>query len=87
MKLNSKDTEEKMKFIKENGLGILLCFCIAVPSWLIGKTFPIIGGAVIAILIGMLITVFWKSKSRFEKGIKFTSKKYYSGQLYCLDLV
>lgn len=48
---------------------------IAVPSWFLGKQFAIIGGAVIAIIAGMLITLFWKNKGVFEGGIKFTSKK------------
>lgn len=64
-----------MNFIKKNGKGILLCLCIAIPSWFLGKQFPIIGGAVIAILAGMIITLFIKNKSPFEAGIKFTSKK------------
>lgn len=64
-----------MRFIKEKGPGILLCFGIAVPSWFLGKQFPIIGGAVIAILAGMIITLFLKDKTVLESGIKFTSKK------------
>lgn len=64
-----------MKFIKDNYLGLLLCLAIAIPSWFLGKQFPIIGGAVIAIIAGMIITLFIKDKTVFEKGIKFTSKK------------
>lgn len=64
-----------MRDIIKNWKGILLCFIIAVPSWLLGKRFEIIGGAVIAILAGMIITMFWKSKGECEGGIKFTSKK------------
>lgn len=64
-----------MNFIKDNWKGILLCLCIAIPSWFLGKQFPIIGGAVIAILAGMIITLFLKNKAPFESGIKFTSKK------------
>ena len=64
-----------MTFIKEKGRGLLLCACIAVPSWLLGKQFPIIGGPVIAILAGMIITLFIKDKTPFAKGITFTSKK------------
>ena len=41
----------------------------------LGKQFEIIGGAVIAIIAGMIITLFWKEKGVFEGGIKFTSKK------------
>ena len=32
-----------MNFIKKNWIGILVCFIIAVPSWLIGKRFPVVG--------------------------------------------
>lgn len=64
-----------MEFIKKNYLGILLSLAIAVPSWFLGKMFPIIGGAVIAILLGMVVTLFIKDKSKVQTGIKFTSKK------------
>lgn len=64
-----------MDFFKKNGRGLLLCLVIAVPSWFLGKAFPIIGGAVIAILAGMVVTLFFKDKTRYESGIKFTSKK------------
>ena len=63
-----------MESIKKKLPGILICFIIAVPSWLLGKTFPIIGGPVIAILAGMLITMVWKNKGNAETGIKWTSK-------------
>ncbi len=55
--------------------GLLLCLVIAVPSWFLGKQFPIIGGPVIAILLGMVITLLIKDKSSFDAGIKFASKK------------
>lgn len=64
-----------MDFLKKNGMGFLLCLAIAIPSWLLGKRFPIIGGAVIAIIAGMVITLFIKDKTSFESGVKFTSKK------------
>lgn len=64
-----------MEFMKKNWKGILLCLLIAIPSWLLGKQFPIIGGAVIAILAGMVVTLFIKEKENLESGIKFTSKK------------
>ncbi len=64
-----------MKKIKELGMGLLLCLAIAVPSHFLGKQFPIIGGPVIAILVGMIITLFWKEKGIFQEGIRFTSKK------------
>lgn len=64
-----------MQFVKKNGYGILLCLAIAVPSWFAGKAFPIIGGAVIAILAGMVITLVWKWREPVDSGIKFVSKK------------
>lgn len=41
----------------------------------LGKIFPIVGGAVIAILAGMVLTGFIRHKEHLEPGIKFTSKK------------
>ena len=64
-----------MRFIKKNWKGMLVCIAIAVPSWFLGKRFPIIGGPVIAILAGMVITLFIKEKGGLESGIKYTSKK------------
>lgn len=64
-----------MSFIKKNAPGILLCLAIAIPSWFLGTAFPIVGGAVIAILAGMVLTLIIKNKGVHESGIKFTSKK------------
>ncbi len=63
-----------MNFIKKNGYGILVCLTIAIPAWLLGKTFPVVGGAIIAIIAGMIVTMFWKKKEKAEAGIKWTSK-------------
>lgn len=64
-----------MTFIRKNYQGILLCFIIALPAWLLGRLWPVIGGPVIAILLGMLITLFFKEKGVFAAGIQFTAKK------------
>ena len=40
-----------MNFIKKNGLGIIVCLMIAIPSWFLEKALPLLGGAVIAILM------------------------------------
>lgn len=61
-------------FFKKNSIGILTCFAIALPSWYLGRLFPVIGGTVIAILAGMIITLFWKDKGSADAGIRFTSK-------------
>lgn len=62
-------------FITKNFKGIIVCLCIAIPAWFLGNKFPIIGGAVIAILAGMIVTLFIKDKTNLDSGIKFTSKK------------
>lgn len=64
-----------MSFINKNAKGMLLCFLIALPSFILGKLYPIIGGPVIAIIVGMVVTLFLKDRRSFEAGIKFTSKK------------
>lgn len=43
--------------MKEKYKGVLVCLAIALPSWILGKVFPVIGGAVIAILAGMFLTL------------------------------
>ena len=63
-----------MDFLKKNYMGVIVCFTIAVPSWLLGKRFPVVGGAVIAIILGMIIALFWNDKGKAADGIKFTSK-------------
>ena len=46
----------KDKFFEAKTLiGILACFIIAIPAWLLGKQFPIIGGPVFGILFGMIL--------------------------------
>ena len=75
-----------MEFIKKNAKGILFSLVIAIPSFFLGKLFPIVGGPVFAIIIGMIVTLFVKDKTAFEVGIKFTSKKFCNGLLFCLDL-
>lgn len=62
-----------MKLQKKMLIGILTCFIIAVPAWLLGKTIPIIGGPVFGILFGMLLA-FIKRPEKLESGIKYTSK-------------
>ena len=75
MKEIKKEALQYMNFLEKNGKGILLCLALSIPSWFLGKQFPIIGGAVIAIIAGMVITLFLKNKTPFESGVKFTSKK------------
>lgn len=54
--------------------GIIICLILAIPSFIIGNLFPLIGGPIIAIILGMAIAIFWKSRDCFDEGISFTSK-------------
>ena len=47
-----------MQSIKKNIPGLAVCLAIAVPSWLLGKLVPVIGGPVFSILIGCLLPCF-----------------------------
>ncbi|UTC66102.1 MULTISPECIES: YeiH family protein [unclassified Treponema] len=64
-----------MQGIKKNISGILVCSVITVPAWVLGKLLPVAGSPVIALIIGMLITLLWKDKGQFGIGITFVSKK------------
>ena len=60
---------------KELAPGVLLCLALAVPCWLLGKAFPVVGGSVFAILLGMVIALFYRNKAATQAGIAYTSKK------------
>lgn len=62
-------------FLVKNWKGLALCIGIAIPSVILGKLFPVIGGPVFAIIIGMVLALIIKNKAPFEGGVKFTSKK------------
>ena len=64
-----------MQSIQKKLPGIAVCLAIAVPSWLLGKLVPVIGGSVFSILIGMIIALIWTPGETFKPGIGFTSKK------------
>lgn len=79
-----------MMHIKRKIPGILICLLIAVPAWFLGKTFPIMGGPVFGILIGIIIANILprllSNRSNFnsinllslsgmyDDGVKYTSK-------------
>ena len=52
-----------------------VCLAIAVPSWLLGKLVPVIGGPVFSIVIGMVIALLWTPGAACKPGVGFTSKK------------
>ncbi|MEI7849802.1 MAG: YeiH family protein [Chloroflexota bacterium] len=62
------------KFTRENGLGILIAFAIAMTAYILEKMIPVVGGPVIGISLGILTTSIVKLPLVSQKGIKFTSK-------------
>ncbi|MSS08328.1 YeiH family putative sulfate export transporter [Clostridium sp. WB02_MRS01] len=64
-----------MLLMKKYASGVLLCLIISAPAWFLGKAFPVIGGPVFAILIGMAMAPFVKGKDYLRPGVTFTSKK------------
>lgn len=78
-----------MKFIKEKSFGILLCAAVAAFSMFLSSlsagsfSLEVIGAPVFSIIIGMIITLIFPSLASCGAagaGIKFTSKKFSSGQ-------
>ncbi|MVB09591.1 hypothetical protein CAFE_02480 [Caprobacter fermentans] len=63
-----------MKQITSKIPGIALTALIAVPAWLLGSAFPVVGSPVLGILFGMLLA-FLKRPALFDDGIRYTSKK------------
>ena len=43
-----------MNWLNKNYKGLLFCLLIAIPCHFLGKKFPVIGGAVLAILVGSI---------------------------------
>lgn len=64
-----------MERIKKRAAGICVCAVLALPCWFLGSAFPLVGGPVFAILLGMVIALFWKKKGPCVEGIQFTGKK------------
>ncbi|WP_294420664.1 YeiH family protein [uncultured Senegalimassilia sp.] len=64
-----------MSRIRTLAPGIAVSALIAVVCWFLGQAVPLVGGAVFAILLGMVIGTFWKDKGAAGPGIKFASKK------------
>lgn len=71
-----------MNLIKEKYKGLLVCLAIAIPAWILGKIFPIIGSAVIAIIAGMVIALFWQREKLSSRELFLHQKRYFSMQLF-----
>lgn len=66
-----------MANVKNVAPGVGLCAAIAIPCWFLGEALPVVGAPVFAILIGMVIALWWKQPARgvVQDGIAFTAKK------------
>jgi uncharacterized integral membrane protein (TIGR00698 family) len=64
-----------VNFIKRKLYGIILSFLLALVSYFLGTRFPIIGGPVFGIVLGILISNTIGKPKAAEAGITFTSKK------------
>ena len=69
-----------MELIKNFGKmwkGVLFALAVAVPAWILGKQFEVVGGPVFAILIGMVLALLVPAEKGepLAAGVKFTSKK------------
>ncbi len=60
---------------KTNLPGLTLCILLAIPSWLLGNNFPLVGGPVIAIVSGMVLASIWEINEYFISGIKCVAKR------------
>ena len=64
-----------MKFIKQNSYGIILSAAVAAVAYILGRIFPIVGGPVFGILLGMIINNTVGKPESSVAGIRFTGKK------------
>lgn len=57
-------------------IGIVSCFLVAIVAFFFGKTYPLIGGAVFGITIGIVLNaVFPKTSEKISVGTSLTGRK------------
>lgn len=72
--MKEKKGEDCLKKLAAAIPGIVLTVVIAIPAWLLGTAFPVVGSPVFGILFGLLLA-FWKRPVLFDEGVRYTSKK------------
>ncbi|MBY4985211.1 putative sulfate exporter family transporter [Streptococcus suis] len=70
--------------VKENTRGVVLCLVLALVGQWLGGLFPLVGGPVFALLIGMSLHSYISRKNAFQSGLTFTSKKILQYAVICL---
>lgn len=72
--------------IKEFLPGLSIAILISLLAWFLGNLFPIIGGPVLSLFIGLMLGIILRDSQKLKAGMQFTSKKYYNTLLFFLDL-
>ena len=65
--------------------GILLCAVLAIPCWLLGLEFHLIGSPIFAIILGIIIgSIFtsWKREKNWCRHWIYIKKRFYNGPLF-----
>lgn len=70
--------------VKENARGVVLCLVLALVGQWLGGLFPLVGGPVFALLIGMSLHSYISRENAFQPGLTFTSKKILQYAVICL---
>ena len=64
--------------------GILLCAVLAIPCWLLGQQFHLVGSPIFAIILGIIIgSIFtsWK-REKLVPALDLHPKRFYNGPLF-----
>mgnify|MGYP000532786349 CR=1 FL=1 len=61
--------------IKEFLPGLSIAILISLLAWFLGNLFPIIGGPVLGLFIGLLLGIILRDSQKLKTGMQFTSKK------------
>ena len=62
-------------------IGLIPALVIGGVAWGVGQTFPILGGPVVAILIGLVVGQILGQRKEWAAGVKFASKTFYKPPL------
>ncbi|HTM71383.1 MAG TPA: putative sulfate exporter family transporter, partial [Luteimonas sp.] len=55
--------------------GLALAGALAMLAWRLGQAMPLLGGAVLAILLGVLLRAAWTPRTAFDPGVRFAGKR------------
>ncbi len=55
--------------------GLALAGALAMLAWRLGQAMPLLGGAVLAILLGVLLRAAWTPRPAFDPGMRFAGKR------------